>query len=214
MTLENLLDILKFAAEINGYRDEITINDFNNYLWLVDIKHRINLYEGMFDGGYETNQNNTDNIRLIKESVAVPLTVGVGSLPSDYFRVSSVLYGDIEVKFISDKDYAKRKDNEITKPSLTNPVYKISGSDIYVYPTSIASVTLDYLKQSTAATKPELVFKAENGIQVYDSASSTELVWGDDSYPEILRLLLEELGITVNNIQTASYLEQIKTREQ
>ena len=214
MTLENLLDILRFAAEINGYRDEITINDFNNYLWLVDIKHRINLYEGMFDGGYETNQNNTDNIRLIKESVAVPLTVGVGSLSSDYFRVSSVLYGDIEVKFISDKDYAKRKDNEITKPSLTNPVYKISGSDIYVYPTSIASVTLDYLKQSTAATKPELVFKAENGIQVYDSASSTELVWGDDSYPEILRLLLEELGITVNNIQTASYLEQIKTREQ
>lgn len=209
MKLENLW--INYQAIV---KDGIDLTTFNEHLRLADLE----LLEVKTGGpnaikGWESNASISDSLRKFKTTATITLTAGSGNLPDDYFRRSSVMYGTVKVNVITDEELAEIQYNPIEAPSTTYPVCVINDTTINVYPTSIASVTLTYLKKSIDGTQPELVLKKENGIAVYDSVNSTELLWGDEDYGNILTIMLKYIGIKDRDQFITSYMASTEQNE-
>ena len=95
MTLNYLRYVFQNMAELYGNTKPLTIDNFNNYLWMADYELLKQVYGNLNkEEGYETKKQITDAIRPFKASVAVPLTTGIGDLGSEYvLDVHTYRYG-------------------------------------------------------------------------------------------------------------------------
>lgn len=211
MDLQDLWYMFQFIAEREGYGKEIVLEQFNAILKFADRELRNQLYGNEnSENGFETSKKRTSSLRFSKTSSTVALTAGSGNLPADYFQTSSIRYGNVKVWEVTDDGYTERLDNAVLSPTAEYPIAKIGDGIITVYPTSIVSITLDYLKHPTS---PQLVLKSENGIYVYDPSNSVQLDWAQEDYIDILRIMLGHLGISIGRNDIVQYVEQKQSKE-
>jgi len=215
MNLNNLRYIFQNLAELYGYNKPLTIDNFNNYLWMADHELEKQVYGKLnSEEGYETKKQISDALLPFKATTNIVLVTGVGNLPSDYFHVDNVYAAtNVPAEVVTNKEFIDRIDNAITAPDTSNPICTLYSTTISVNPTSFTPVTFRYFKKSINATKPELVLKTENGVEVYDSANSEALLWGTEFYIDIIRIMLGFLAIAVSNQNILSYVEQKQIAE-
>ena len=179
--------------------------------------------------------------------VAIALTTGAGDLPDDYERIIGMPYtisGSIFTKVdeITELELPERSSDELTKPTTEHPICIIGGvvsekSRIQVYPNSIASVSINYLKLPVV---PFLDYYINaNGLYTYLDEGATginvpagavysdgragpitvssltkDLEWHEHQTPIIINIILQKAGIILNDQTAIQYGIAKQTKEE
>ena len=184
---------------------------------------------------YEDGQDVTDIIERLKTSDTLTFTVGEANLPSDYYRKSYLLIGDINAEFVTDAEFAKRKGSVLKAPSASYPIVKIAGGKVIVSPASITTGDFNYIK------KPETPFydyyynalgrvvyleedashtllADEEGRQGESTgatvtSSSKELDWNDNEKLIIVGMICSKAGVNIGEAGIVEYAEMLKQQQ-
>ena len=211
MTLGEIVSTLAFIAEREGKAKKLTISDLNRLFKLVDYDFiRENFGHPDQPTGYETQGQISEALLPIKTEATVTLTSGVGTIPNDFYHFVDSYYtsgaSTIRISEVRSQESVAFRSSSINAPTTTYPIIEVWETQVKVYPTTgISSIKFVYLKRPTPAV---YAVKTENGIQVYDSASSTQFEWTADKHIDIIRLLLKYIGISLGNLQIAEYVNQ------
>jgi hypothetical protein len=138
----------------------------------------------------------------------MPLVVssaGLATIPSDFaaHRDMTFIYAGVQrqVEVLKEKEFNDRKSSSIEIPNRSHPIACYYHSYIKFLPRNVQAVSYTYL------SKPARIVYAvsmENGRLTYDPTTSTELAWDEQSQVEIVRILLQELGVIVTNEEVKS----------
>ena len=147
---ETLLDIAR--KDLRGR--SLSVEEYNRVAILVNQ----NLFAKYYSD-FESNPDSSETMSSFKVlNEAIPLVAGVGTLPTYYYAmVGMPWYTDTGgtrryLDFVSSMEHAKREQDYLTKASLTYPTCRLgiadvaSNKQIYVTPTTITPIYLDYIK--------------------------------------------------------------------
>jgi len=111
-------------------------------------------------------------------------------------------------------EVADRLGDPVVAPTLKDPCleYSTAGDSIFVYPSSMASVTLKYYKFPTDAV---VVFTTDNQtlLQTYDEGNSTETGWKKNELLKIAYMCLRDLGVNMKESDVIAYSQNLVTNE-
>lgn len=216
MTLDEIVRIFAFIGKQAAKITEIDIKQVNSLLKIVDYDLIAELW-GPPDqpSGFETQWQLSDYLRPFKsDPTSVSLSSGIGSLPADYLHWITAYHvsgsDTIQIKLETSQESVMRRDNAILTPTTKRPMAEIYATQVRVWPTTLTSISLVYLKHPTPAV---YAVKTENGVQVYDSTSSTQPQWGAEKHIDIIRIMLKYLGLELGNAQIVAYMDQEKAKE-
>jgi len=151
------------------------------------------------------------------EKVGATVTGGI-TLPSDVYRLGSVLYNGIDAEHITQKDWLYIKKSPLSQPSNDFPVYlRDSETDaIKVYADSITAnktsdVTCNYIKTPANAN-----WAYDNTTGLYDSGNSTNFELHASAETELVIKILAMAGIVLKDpgLYQIGSAEEVKSVQQ
>jgi hypothetical protein len=146
-------------------------------------------------------------------TIAVNSTTGEATLPGDYEMWDAMNWGANmdRVKFIQQGRLYSHLNSKIN-PIERNPVFLSVKDNLTVYPKSIGSVSLSYIR--TPATINWGFTLDLNGRPVYDSATSTNPEWQRVDCMEIMARALRMMGVNLSAAQVSQFANEIKNVSQ
>ena len=151
------------------------------------------------------------------EKVGATVTGGI-TLPSDVYRLGSVLYNGIDAEHITQKDWLYIKKSPLSQPSNDFPVYLRDSETnaIKVYADSItanetADVTCNYIK-----TPADAEWAYDNTTGLYDSGNSTNFELHASEETELVIKILAMAGIVLKDpgLYQIGSAEEVKSVQQ
>jgi len=151
------------------------------------------------------------------EKVGATVTGGI-TLPSDVYRLGSILYNGIDAEHITQKDWLYIKKSPLSQPSNNFPVYlRDSETDaIKVYADSITAnetsdVTCNYIKTPANAN-----WAYDNTTGLYDSGNSTNFELHASEETELVIKILAMAGIVLKDpgLYQIGSAEEVKSVQQ
>jgi len=207
MTVNEIKNIVTsiVSSERTGYT--LSPEDFNLYLQ----KANFELFNQSLKN-WESKQVITDILYPFKVKADLTFTAGVATRPVDYARHSAAWYDDgatiVPVEVVTDAELPDRINNAITAPTAAYPIIYFLNEKINILPISITTgVDLLYIKKPTVPVYAE---KVENEINVYDSASSTQLDFDEIYHPDVVRIIIGFTGIDVKDSIVIQAIEREK----
>ncbi len=208
--------------EQRGY---ITPQEFN----YMANQAQLDIFEQYF---YDSNQfaripgNSTeysDMLDMLEEKISLFEKVGATvtggiTLPSDVYRLGSILYNSIDAEHITQKDWLYIKKSPLSQPSNDFPVYLRDSETnaIKVYADSItanetADVTCNYIK-----TPADAAWAYDNTTGLYDSGNSTNFELHASEETELVIKILALAGIVLKDpgLYQIGSAEEVKSVQQ
>lgn len=211
MTHEEMLDIMNIVLRDKG--KSLTKEEYQSLAKKVNIEYFKTKYGFLRTGERsEVSQQITDSLSTFKTVVAAAAVNADGqyTLPADYFHVISIRSGTYDVDVLTEQEVGDRRNSLIVAPSATYPVCIFYETYVQFYPLVSTTVEFVYYKYPD---DPVYAEKVENGIKVYDSASSTEFEWRKEHHGDLIRLMLLDLGMAINDQQLTQIVEQKRMEE-
>jgi len=211
MTLKDILYTVQYFYDKKTNKT-LSVEQFNRLLQFANDELKKVVYGRIGDkDGYETEQQISDALNPFKTTASISINgSGVGSLPSDYWhKIRFYNSSNKKIEEVTALEFERRMNCSIDFPSATQPILTILGATVnYPYPVGATTIYIVYLKRDT----PQAVFTYTNGYPEY-SSTSTELLWGQDKYIDIIRIILGYLNIPLDNSQVLSYMETKTDKE-
>lgn len=93
-------------------------------------------------------KNIKEKIDIFSKEDALVITTGVAPVPSDLYRVLNIYTSNrtINIQEVNKSDLSYINASKLTAPSASYPVYYREGSNIKIFPTTISSASMDYVK--------------------------------------------------------------------
>jgi len=151
--------------------------EFNRLIRLVNQE----IYDQRIER-FETDLENMDSLGRFKiHNYGVDLTAGVGTMPTNYYRVIGkprILDGSTtrRVDIVSEFEYGAREDDFLTLATALYPYCRIGGVNassqiqVRVSPTTTTKIWIDYLKELTV---PFLDYMVNNATYVRTDFAET-----------------------------------------
>lgn len=187
---------------------KLSLEQYNRYYQIANEELKRMTYGRVGEQqGFETDPLIKDTLLPFTTNSTITITSGEGNLPTDYWHKisASIVSTGVDIKFCTSEESLRKRNNSITKPSLSYPIAELFGTKIKVYPTSITSIILNYLKVGNI---PTVVLKVENSIVEYDEAYSIEPSFKSDKAIDLIRLIVSYLSLPMSPEQVLSYMEQ------
>jgi len=223
MTLEDIRNVLSIFINQNKPNLSVGVDRLNVLYKMANIdyfKQWTGLPEQWQPGqpistrGWQVSLQNTEALQpfIVYVHDQVVDVNGRVTYPADYVQFSDCGYYYnstyyVPVEPITHNELYERISNAITPPEERYPICIAYGTYIQFYPIDILNVDLTYLRLPNA---PVYAIKQENGIDVYDSASSTQFEWDERYHPDLIRMILGYLGIPIKDINLLNYIETKK----
>lgn len=227
MNLDKVRTLITTFVQAHRPGMAMGLNEFNSILAtanLLHFKRKLGLPEDYQPGQYIARQGaeaSTKNIIDLQkfivsrgvETSPVIFSNGIANAPSDFYYPLAAMHthyageaGLIERKFdfVSEYDWAEFISNSIKLPDLFFPIIKISNGKLYIYPRTISVVRIDYYRQPRTPVYSTVI---ENGVNVYDEATSVQLEWDDINTVDIIILALSLLSVPVSREDILQYSE-------
>lgn len=178
LTVDRLL-----AREQRG--STISPSDFNRFLSIANQREYSDVAKVL-----EINSDVIDSVfNLFKEAYIMP-TSGVVTLPEDCYKVLSVMVNGKVVDRVSYLEYSEIKENVITTPSATQPVFYVREGKIVIDPVFSVVARIGYLRKMNEPyldyyvnTQKNIVYLDE-GEQVSSSLIDNDFLnYGNDGQP-------------------------------
>lgn len=152
-----------------------------------------------------------EKIDVFAKSATLTFTTGVAAEPADLYRtILLTINGDTEVEMVKKTELAYLNSSKLTAPTAQYPVYYSEGDNIKIFPTSIASANIDYIK---SPVDPIWGYTAAGGAYTYDSGSSTDFELHPSEETLLVTKILAYAGVVLKDptvIQVAAQEEANK----
>ncbi len=219
MTVEELRLFIFSIANKDQTGNLPTPEQYNVFLArAVEDKFRLEYGLRQVDNGvyYQNSQNSTDALsKFITVTPTVALLPGTFVLPANYVHLSSLSHIDDGkyrvITVLNEDEWNNRLSNPITPPTLKYPIAKFVAGTLIVYPTTIASVNIAYLRKPV---NPVWGSTIVNDEPVYNAATSTQIEFPDIYHIDIARIILSYLGIEFKDMELLQYAEMGKNTGQ
>jgi len=216
--------VLAFAnKEQRGY---ITPQEFN----LFADQAQMEILEQYF---YDINQwsrqhgNDTeysDMLSLLTEKLSTlnailpnqTVTSGVINIPTVVYKLGSIFTNDtqVEIEEVNYNEYKHMQLAPLTKPTLTRPVYVNSTSSLNIYPSTITSIDMLYVKKPTT---PNWAYVVVNDKTLYNANVSVDFELHSSEESELVYRILAYAGVSIKKpelTQMAMSLEGGKVQQE
>jgi hypothetical protein len=132
-------------------------------------------------------------------------------VPSDLYRIGTLIYNNIEVERINQKEFLYINQAPLTKPTDTRPVFVASDDGYKVYGTAelTAGVTCNYIKRPATV---EWGYNTLNGVAQYNASTSQDFPLHASEETELVMKILELAGISTRELQVYQIAAQEEAR--
>jgi len=155
--------------------------------------------------------NIQEKIDVFAKQATLSFTTGAASEPADLYRtVLIVINGDTEVEQVKKTELAYLNSSKLTSPSTSYPVYYAEADNIKIFPTSITSAKIDYIK---TPTDPIWGYTSSGGAYTYAVGSSTDFELHPSEETSLVTKILAYAGVILKDptvIQVAAQEEANK----
>lgn len=155
--------------------------------------------------------NIQEKIDVFAKSATLTFTTGVAAEPNDLYRtVLITINGDTEVEPVKKTELAYLNSSKLTAPTASYPVYYSEGENIKIFPTSISSAKIEYLK---TPADPIWGYTSSGGAYTYASGSSTDFELHPSEESALVTKILAYAGVVLKDptvIQVAAQEEANK----
>jgi hypothetical protein len=179
-------------------------NDF-----FQDLKGRFNARnngkEGVNTGLIENERIEIKLAPFIKNTTIVLSAGGLANRPADFSYLLAFRVNGKDVRSVNKNQIAAVLDSVIDAPDIAADCYYYTPYELNYkfYPTSIASVEIDYLSSPVDVV---WAFTLDaGGRQVYNSAGSTQPMWAQEEIMEVTERTLKKFGISYRDGDIAQY---------
>lgn len=154
--------------------------------------------------------NIKEKIDIFSKEATVSCSTGVGSEPSDLYRLISVSSTDRTKEFeeVRKEEIPYLKSSKLNQPTSTYPVYYSEGSSIKILPAESISILVDYL---TLPSDPKWAFTGGgSNAYTYDSANSVDFQIHQSDETDLVTKILAYSGVIIKDptvIQIAAQKE-------
>jgi hypothetical protein len=237
-------DTLQTLIRKDQKGNSFNISEFNRVAKLINYE----LYGEYSKKVGKSTEVNEAIKNLLKMGATISLTTGGGDLPDDYERIVGKPYtiaGSIftPVDVVISLELPDRSSDELTKPTVEHPICIIGGyvatkSRIQVYPNTIASLSINYLRLPST---PILDYYINaNGTYTYLDVGATDITipvgavysdgvttnpatvnsltidfeWHEDQTPIIINMILQKAGIILDDQVAIQYGIAKQTKEE
>lgn len=150
--------------------------------------------------GMSTSAIVADTLSGFLTESTVAVASQLAAKPADLYKTVAIRTTDdnYAVRFVASDRVASYIDNAIDAPTTTEPIYYELGSNYKVYPNTVTSIKVSYIKT------PQTLKWAYTGGLVYDAANSVPannaaLEWGDVDVYEIVYRAIGIIGINLKD---------------
>ena len=152
-------------------------------------------------------KNIKEKIDLFSKEAALVITTGVAPVPSDLYRVINIFTTDrtINIQEVNKSDLSYINASKLTAPSTSYPVYYREGSNIKLFPTTLSSASIDYIK--VPADPIWAYTSGANSSYSWDSGSSTNFELHESDEVDLVVKILAYTGVLIKDpaiVQIAS----------
>jgi hypothetical protein len=144
---------------------------------------------------------------IVSDTVAV--SSGIAAVPDDLVHAVALRSGTNTVKRVEFDRLASYLNSSIDNPTTDFPIYVQIENTYKIYPSTINSVNLDYLKLPGEAV---WAYTMSGNRPVYDPTNSIDLEWSTDEINNIVMKVLSMFGISVKDQQLVNYAEAQKAQ--
>ena len=154
-------------------------------------------------------------------------TIATMVLPTDLYKLSTILYKGVEAEKVTQKDLLYIKKSPLTHPTADRPIFTRDNDSIDVYydgtftkTTTKADVDVHYIKKPSTA-KWAYVYvdtnsAAYNSAPLFDSSNKVDFELHISEEPNLVIKILELAGVIIkqNDIYQIADKEEIETIQQ
>ena len=144
-------------------------------------------------------KNIKEKIDLFSKEAALVITTGVAPVPSDLYRVINIFTTDrtINIQEVNKSDLSYINASKLTAPSASYPVYYREGSNIKLFPTTLSSASIDYIKQPA---DPVWAFTSgTNSSYSFNSGSSQDFELHESDEVDLVLKILAYAGVLIKD---------------
>ena len=141
-----------------------------------------------------------EKINLFEVTAAMTRSNNYWVAPSDLYRIGTLIYNNIEVERINQKEFLYINQAPLTKPTDVRPVFVASDDGYKVYGTAelTAGVTCNYIKRPAQVVWN---YTTSSGVALYNSTTSVDFPLHASEETELVMKILELAGISTRELQ-------------
>jgi hypothetical protein len=164
----------------------------------------------------EITLKNTDDLRRFKATplISSPCPGGLLPYPTDYAHRDEIYYNESviidgvttylprPVEILRENQLSSRRGNYTKMPSLRYPVAVLRNTGIQIYPITISLVDFTYWRWPIT---PQFAYIANEGYITYNASFSIEFEWPIDVHLDLVRMMLEYMGVNLREAEIVQY---------
>jgi len=152
-----------------------------------------------------------EKISLFEKTVALTYSNNYWILPSDLYRLGTIIYGGNEVERVNKNEYLYITSSPIAAPTADFPIYTKDINGIKAYgpseiDDSVQSLNCNYIKKPT---KVEWKYQMVYGEALYDATYSVNFELHSSEEVELVMKILSLAGVLVRDLS----VYQLATQE-
>ncbi len=153
------------------------------------------------DDGSDPMMVIADKINEFHATATVTSITNLFSFPGDYYRLEVVDIGGVVADQVSHKDVRYINLSPLTAPTETQPVFTRMEGGVELYPNTIRSIVIDYLKQPVAPEWIGVIDVATTGTNepFYDLSNSTDFELHPSEEHELVYKILSLAGVVIRD---------------
>ena len=144
-------------------------------------------------------KNIKEKIDVFSKEASLVITTGVAPAPSDLYRIINIHTSNrtINVQEVTKSELAQINASDLTTPSASFPVYYKEANNIKFFPTSVASASIDYIKQPQ---DPVWAYTSgTNSSYSFNSGSSQDFELHESDEVDLVLKILAYAGVLIKD---------------
>tara|TARA_R100001440_G_scaffold35493_1_gene54535 strand:- start:15309 stop:15986 length:678 start_codon:yes stop_codon:yes gene_type:complete len=196
--------------EFNLFSDQAQLDIFEQYIYDINQFERVKGNDTEYSDMLE---HLNEKLSAFKHLENLTYTTDYFELADDTYRIGSIIYKDIQVQEINDKEFIYLNSSPLLRPTEKNPIYIKRQNKIFLYPQNIQTdISCSFIKKPI---KPRWNYVVVNGEALYNPTNSENYQLHISEENNLINKILQLAGITMNNeIYQVASQEEIKDIQQ
>lgn len=197
--------------EFNRVSTQVQLEIFNEYFEDLNQQLRVPGNDSEYSDRIKSLE---EKISLFQDVGYCVYTSGVFNIatisPSQFYKIGTVIYnGEKEIQYVQPNELLELNLSPITKPSVYWPVYKLKGTQITVYPSTITSgVSCTYVRKPldpiwgfTVGTRGQYIYDSSIYVSGDPSTGSRNFELHEIEQTTLILKILMYAGVIVKDPQ-------------
>lgn len=212
MTIDEAIRLTKFILnkDQNGYMEADQFNLLAPLAQISVLNDRIGnikkyqVSHPVPEVGFNISQKSREEIRpLMTKPTTTAVAAGVAAYPGDwlYYNTIQTAAGK-QVKEVTEDQILELNNSANIAPNVMFPKFVMHSDGIYIYPPSITSIKISYVRKPAT---PIWAYTISNNEEVYDAGNSVNFELSETTHLEIVMLILQMAGVSINMLQVTQF---------